>query len=103
MRLPLLPEALDELDWEMLHLDSERPGWGDKLLDEVARVAELAAEHPQLGEKEADLPDQLDVRRIAIRRFGCLVIVGLVDGERTIIAVAPGRKEPGYWRERLEK
>jgi hypothetical protein len=31
------------------------------------------------------------------------VIVALRDGEHTVIAIAPGRKRPGYWKERLEK
>ncbi len=63
MRLALLPDALAELEWEMLCLESERPGWGEMLLEEVADVAELAAEHPQLGERRADVPEELDVRR----------------------------------------
>lgn len=103
MRLALLPDALAELEWEMLCLESERPGWGEILLEEVADVAELAAEHPMLGERLVDFPEELDVRRYPIKRFALLVIVGVVDGERMIIAVAPGRREPGYWRTRLER
>lgn len=30
MRLATLPEALDELDAEAVHLETERPGWGRK-------------------------------------------------------------------------
>lgn len=101
MRLPLLPEALDELHSEMIYLESERPGWGKKLLEELAEVAELAAEYPHLGEKDEEMPDDLDVRRFPIKRFHCLAIVALVDGDRIIVAVAPGRKEPGYWKGRL--
>ncbi len=103
MRLPLLPEAMDEIDAELIYLESERPGWGYLLLEEIASVAELAATYPQLGEKYGDLPPEFDARRFAIKRFGYLVIVAVVEGVRTIVAVAPGRREPGYWRDRLQK
>lgn len=101
MRLPFLPEADDELDWEMTVLEATREGWGLKLLDEVVAITDLAADNPNLGQRLADLPDKYDIRRFPIRRFHCLVIVALIEGERTVVAVAPGRKKPGYWRERL--
>jgi hypothetical protein len=102
MRLPILPEALDELDSEMVHLEISREGWGRKLLEEVAEVAKLAAERPRLGERDEEAPEEFEVRRFPIKRFHCVVIIALIDGERSIIAVAPGRKEPGYWLDRLE-
>ncbi len=102
MRLATLPEALDELDAEAVHLETERPGWGRKLLEEVSAVAALAAERPHLGQREPRAPAALDARRFPIKRFGLIVIVALVRGERTIVAIAPGRKKPGYWLDRVE-
>jgi hypothetical protein len=46
---------------------------------------------------------ELQVRRFVIPKFGISVIVAMVEGERTIIAIAPGRKTPGYWKHRLVK
>ena len=69
---------------------------------EVRERVDLAADHPELGQAVPDVDDDLDVRHFVIPKFGCSVIVALLDGERTVIAIAPGRKKPGYWRERLE-
>ena len=103
MRLPFLPDAADELDWEVFHLELERPHWGDKLHEEVRKRVDLAADHPELGQAVADVDAELDVRRFVIPKFGMSVIVALYEGERTVIAIAPGRKKPGYWKERLKK
>ena len=103
MRLPFLPEAADELDWEVMHLEIERPRWGDKLYEEVRKRVDLAADHPELGQAVPDADEELEVRRFVIPKFGISVIVALRDGEHTVIAIAPGRKRPGYWKERLEK
>ena len=96
MRLPFLPEAVEELDWEVVHLEIERPHWGDKLYEEVRKRVDLAADHPELGQAVPDLDEDLDVRRFVIPKFGISVIVALMDGEQTVIAIAPGRKRPGY-------
>jgi plasmid stabilization system protein ParE len=102
MRLPFLPEAVEELDWEVLYLEIERPNWGEKFHEEVRKRVDLAADHPELGQGVPDIDPELGVRRFVIPRFGCSVIIALHDGEPTVIAIAPGRKEPGYWRERLK-
>src|SRR5690606_35898912 len=97
-----LPDAADELEWEVFHLEIERPRWGDKLYEEVRDRVALACDHPELGRAVPDVDGELDVRRFVIPKFGVSVIVALYEGQRTVIAIAPGRKEPGYWKERLE-
>jgi hypothetical protein len=103
MPLPLSPEAVDELEWEVVNLERGRRGWGFKLLDEVRRRADLAEQHPELGQVVPGHQPELQVRRFVIPKFGISVIVAMVEGERTIIAIAPGRKTPGYWKNRLGK
>lgn len=102
MRLPFLPEAVEELDWEVVYLELQRSNWGAKFYEEVRKRVELAVDHPELGQAVTGIDVEFDVRRFVIPKFGCSVIVALHDRERTVIAIAPGRKEPGYWRERLK-
>lgn len=103
MALPFSSEAVDELDWEVTHLEIERPGWGSKLFDEVHERARLAEEHPELGQAVPGHDPRLDVRRFVIPKFGISVVVAVVEGEREVIAIAPGREKPDYWKNRLTK
>lgn len=103
MPLPLSSDAADELAWEVVHLELERPGWGRKLFDEVQERAVLAEERPKLGQAVPGHAPEFDVRRFVIPKFGITVVVAVVEGERKIVAIAPGRKKPGYWHERLKK
>jgi hypothetical protein len=45
----------------------------------------------------------MGAREFVIARFGCSVIVGRYEGELTVIAIAPARREPGYWDDRLDE
>ncbi|MFW5926367.1 MAG: hypothetical protein ACOCV4_09400 [Myxococcota bacterium] len=44
-----------------------------------------------------------DVRRFGLARFPYAIIVALVHGVRTVVAVAHANRRPGYWRERLAR
>ena len=104
MRLPFLLEAVEELDWEVFHLEVERRGTGERFYGEVENRVDLAADYPELGKAVSDVPggDALGVREFVIARFGCSVIVAQYEGELTVIAIAPARRTPGYWKDRLE-
>lgn len=102
MRLPFLPEAVEELDSEVVYLEIERAHWGERFHEEVRQRVALAADYPELGQAVRDIEAEFDVRRFVVPKFGCSVIVALHEGVRVVIAIAPGRREPGYWRERLK-
>jgi hypothetical protein len=105
MRLPFLREAVEELDWEVFHLEVERRGTGERFFEEVEKRVELAADYPHLGKAVTDVPraEEMGAREFVIARFGCSVIVGRYEGELTVIAIAPARREPGYWNDRLDE
>ncbi len=42
-----------------------------------------------------------DVRRFVVRVFPYSVVTALVSGQRAVVAVAHGRRDPLYWRDRL--
>jgi len=66
-------------------------------LDELDRALERIGDHPgQCPEYESG------TRRLVLQRFPYLVVFREIAAGAEIIAVAHGRRRPGYWRERLE-
>ncbi|MCC6874645.1 MAG: hypothetical protein IT378_10100 [Sandaracinaceae bacterium] len=70
--------------------------------EEVERRLERARRAPGTGRCAANAPPRLDLRWSALRRFPYSLLIGLVNGERLVVAVAHQRRRPGYWLERLE-
>jgi hypothetical protein len=67
------PAAVVELEDAARRVDRARPGWGDKLNDEVLEALERIEEY---------------------------VVYVVTDTEIQITAVVYGGREPGYWRKR---
>ena len=101
MRLPFVAEAADDLQKAAAWYESRRSGYGSLLVAEVMQVAERAAQLPLSGAPVRDMDPARDVRRFLVRRFPYSVITAIVNDERAIVAVAHGRRDPGYWHERL--
>jgi toxin ParE1/3/4 len=65
-------------------------------LDEVSRAIEMIAQAPErwpLG--------MADVRKFVLRRFPFLIFYRDLPSMIQILAVAHGRRRPGYWRRRI--
>ena len=65
-------------------------------LDEVSRAIEMIAQVPErwpLG--------MADVRKFVLRRFPFLIFYRDLPSMIQILAVAHGRRRPGYWRRRI--
>ena len=101
IRLSGLADA--ELWSEAAHLESERPGWGLKLIDRVLESTKYLSEHPGLATRIEDPSLDHDVYRHVLRQFPFSLIIAELQGKWTIIAVAADRREPGYWKDRLER
>jgi toxin ParE1/3/4 len=68
----------------------------EMLLEELDQAIERIGEHPE------QFPlHEFGTRRIMLRRFPYLVIFLEAGGVMEIIAVAHGRRRPGYWRDRV--
>jgi len=66
-------------------------------LEELDRAIERITRQPHLfSEYESG------TRRVMLRRFPYLLVFREGSGGAEIIAVAHGRRRPGYWRDRLE-
>jgi len=65
-------------------------------LDELERAIEKVAENPRRYSVY-----EFGTRRLLMRRFPFLVVFRETDAGVEIIAVAHGRRGPGYWRQRI--
>ncbi len=65
-------------------------------LDELDRAMDLIGQNPE------QYPSyDFGRRRIVLRRFPFVIVFRKVVAGVEIIAIAHGRRRPGYWRERL--
>lgn len=66
-------------------------------LDELENAIE------RIGERPGQFPEHVfGTRRLVLRRFPYVVVFREAAAGIEIIAVAHGRRRPGYWRDRLE-
>lgn len=62
---------------------------------ELDRAVDLVSERPNAGS-----PYLANTRRVLLRRFPFFVVYRLRGDNVQIVAVAHGRRRPGYWRAR---
>ena len=77
------PAAEKELIDAAAFYDRQRPGLGDRFIDEFERVIALLLEHPELGVRVGE-----DRRVIVLNRFPFRLVYALEDSGIRIIAVA---------------
>lgn len=95
------PEARAEYKHEITTLHAARPGYGRRLVEAVRDKLAQIESHPASGQPIPRVPKRFNARQFTIEKFGLSLIVVDVAGESQVLAVAPGRKRPGYWRHRL--
>lgn len=79
-------------------------GLGSRFLDTVESAAKRVDELPQLGAIWASprLRSGTVVRRLPFTAFPYLLIYTADSGGVLVIAVAHGRRRPGYWSQRTQ-
>jgi plasmid stabilization system protein ParE len=93
----LHPEALDEAEAAVEWYRRRSVRAAEMFVDELDRAIERIGEHPRQFPEYA-----FGARRMLLRRFPYLVIFREIAGGMEVIAVAHGRRRPGYWRGRVE-
>jgi toxin ParE1/3/4 len=89
----------DAADW----YEAQRATLGLVFLREVARAFEVIAENPQMWAVWPGWSSRPRVRRFVLQRFP-FAIAYIVQRQRVLIlAVAHGRRRPGYWRVRTTR
>ena len=89
------PEAAAELDAAVDFYERQSPGLGIDFRKDV----EIAVKKIQAGPARWS-PYSKRTRRFLIRRFPYLVVYREFGDEILIVAIAHGRRRPGYWRDR---
>ena len=89
-------EAALEVDEAASYYESWVEGLGAEYVREVIRCVELIREFPGLGSQFEDSP----FRHFVTRRFPFAIYYAELEDLIWIVAVAHGKRKPGYWRER---
>ena len=91
------PAALEEAERATDWYRQRSKRAAEMFLDELDRAIELIGQHP-----EQYSAYEFGTRRIVPRRFPYLIVFRENASGIEIIAVAHGRRRPGYWRDRFE-
>lgn len=88
-------EAEAEFIESAAHFESEVPGLGRRFGRAVKEVLEIVGEHPEIGS-----PLNGELRSFVVAGFPYSIIYAPYQGSLFVLAVAHGRRKPGYWRSR---
>jgi len=92
------PEALAEYDEAAAYYKRRKPGLETRFVDAVATVIRRICETPERWRKFDG-----EIRRYLVHVFPYLVLYSIEPtGFIYIIAVMHCRREPGYWKHRLQ-
>lgn len=91
-----LPEAEEEMLKAVFYYQAQAPGLGTRFLSEVKRAVKSITEFPNTWPILED-----DLRRKLVKRFPYGILYRIEIQAIVIIAVAPLRRKPGYWKERI--
>jgi plasmid stabilization system protein ParE len=94
------PAARQELDSAVERYDQELPGLGLDFLDAVEHSIHSIVERPAAWQCADTLVAGQEIRRFVMARFPFSIVYYVADDVVRIVAVAHGRKKPGYWRSR---
>ena len=93
-----LDEADAEFQEQISYYDEQVAGLGDKFLGDVESVVSQIRQYPESGRQVSR-----NVRVRVLRIFKHNIYYVNSPAEIIVVAVAPHRRKPGYWRKRLEK
>jgi hypothetical protein len=96
MRVELSAEARAELLAERDSYEAERIGLGGEFVDAMEALMAQIADGPL---HFAKLP-RTRFRRAVAKRFPFIVVFYVLPDHVRVIAVAPQKRRPGYWRGR---
>jgi toxin ParE1/3/4 len=94
-------EAREELTAAAERYDARRPGLGLDFVAEVTRAVASIREHPEAWPCWQGLKIRVPVRKFVLKRFPFTLSYIVHEKTIVVLAVAHGRRRPGYWRARL--
>jgi toxin ParE1/3/4 len=90
------PDAEEELNDETDYYNGESPGLGDDFADAIERIVADVTDNPRLGREF-----EPGIFRKRSLRFPHWLIYIVHEERLVIVAVAPQKRKPGYWKNRL--
>jgi toxin ParE1/3/4 len=90
--------ALDEVEAEWARYTEIQPMLGQAFVDSIERALDLAREFPEMGS-----PYRHGTRRVFPKRFPHALVYVHRNGEVFVVAVAPFKRKPAYWKSRIRK
>jgi len=90
------PEAQHEAEAAIEWYGQRSPHSAGRLVTELRSALERIQQAPKQFPKPP-----FDTRRMVLGRFPYVIVFRETKTEIEIVAVAHGRRRPGYWRERL--
>jgi len=94
--LAIHPDALDELKSALTWYSERSETAAINLVRELDNALELIVQSPNVWP-----PGEHGTRKFTLRRFPFALIYRETDASIQILAVAHGRRRPGYWKTRL--
>ena len=89
-------EASDEFLREVAYFTAVSPQLGRRFGEAMEKAEALAAEFADAG-----FPYRFGTRRVFPGKFKFSIVYVVREVEVVVLAVAPFRRKPGYWRSRL--
>jgi toxin ParE1/3/4 len=94
-------EAVKELDDAVLWYEDRREGLGLAFVAALDRAVESISRRPQAATLIEGVSEDLEVRRLSIRRFPYFVAYLVLNDAVVVLAVAHDRRRPRYWSDRV--
>lgn len=91
-----LEEADAEFQEQIAYFDEQAGGLGDRFVADVEATVHDVREYPESGS-----PVSRNVRKRVLRVFKYNVLYVNEPEEIVVVAIAPHKRRPGYWRKRL--
>jgi toxin ParE1/3/4 len=91
------PEALNEFLESARYYESQQPNLGHRFVDAVREAIHRIAAHPLLYHVVEG-----NVRQCQVLRFPYGIIFRVKADRIEIVAVMHLRRQPGYWKERMD-
>ena len=91
-----LEAARDEFLHDVAYFTSVSPQLGQRFDQAVQKAELLIAEFPEAG-----FPFKFGTRRVFPGKFKLSMVYAIRETEVVVLAFAPFRRKPGYWRPRL--
>ena len=96
------PEVAAEVEATARWYEKERTGLGVEFALTVNAVIATLKEMPSLGSPIADAHRSRRIRRVFLPRFPHAIVFVERSDEYFVLAVSHLRRQPDYWRERLD-